>query len=81
MAFTQEQLTALEQAYALGVTEITYKEGNSTTTTKYQSMNEMRVAINRIRNELAMDAILNSPDKSTRPPNIARFKRSAMNGL
>ena len=41
----------------------------------------MRVAINRIRNELAMDAVLNSPDKSTRPPKIARFKRSAMNGL
>lgn len=46
--FTQDQLTALEKAYASGTTKLTY-EGKQI---EYRSLDEMERAINTIRRAL-----------------------------
>lgn len=50
MAYTMEQLKALEDAIALGVTQVSYN-GNSQT---YRSLDEMRSIKNEMRNALGL---------------------------
>lgn len=46
MAWTQDQIRALEMAYALGVLEVEYPDG---TRKKYRSLDEMERILNRMK--------------------------------
>ena len=52
MAFTSAQLTALEEAYALGATSVTMANGNSI---NYASMEDLAKAISKLRKELGVE--------------------------
>lgn len=67
MAWTQAQLEAIRQAYASGVTRVTY-EGKST---EYRSLAEMREIISGIEGELASQAGRRRPVAG-----FATFRRS-----
>ena len=49
MAYTQAQVTALEEAIASGVLSVRQTDGRSVT---YQSLSEMRAVLQEMRNEV-----------------------------
>lgn len=79
MAFTQAQITSLENAIASGVLIVEFSDGVSKTKTQYQSTDAMRAALAMMRKEVAANnAIANNLQQ---PVKVARLYRSANNGL
>ena len=76
MAFTQEHITALENAIASGLKRFKYTDGQSGTETEYQSTSEMLTTLTRMRNEQIAASTAYSA-----PPTVIRPYRSANNGL
>lgn len=52
MAFTQDQVTALENAIASGQLRVSYSDGVGNHEVTYQSLSAMRALLRQMRNEL-----------------------------
>lgn len=52
MAFTQDQVTALEKAIASGTLRVSYSDGVGTREVTYQSLSAMRALLRQMRAEL-----------------------------